>query len=399
MNVYIVTGCAGFIGSHFVDLLFEKERDCVVLGIDKLTYAACINNMSTFWRRPNFHFLGKLHGVIIGSDRRFFIQSDESHITNEPGRGAIEYNFLDINEFNARQLYFAINKIFALDDIDQNIRRIGYEVINNSAIIEGNKKISFLKLEDFADEDIYIVNFAAESHVDRSIKDASPFIASNINGTVNMLEQGNSIPIKKFLQVSTDEVYGSVAHPCKENTPLAPSSPYSASKASADLLAKAYHTTYGLPIVITRSSNNYGPRQFPEKVIPLFISRLMNRQPVPLYGEGDNIRDWIYVEDNCNAIYKVLHNGKNGEVYNIGSGYRITNIELAKKLISITKNTYDEKWIEYVEDRKGHDKSYWLDSSKVREELGWAPTVDFDEGIHKTIQWYIHALNDGYFHV
>jgi len=398
MNVYIVTGCAGFIGSHFVNLLFNMEKDCIVLGVDKLTYAGCLNNMSTFWRNPNFYFLAKMGNVIINQDRRYFIKDDQSHLGVNSGGGSIPYELIDINNLHDEDFYFSLNKISKTEDVDVSQKQIQYEIINNTAIIEDNKKIVFIKLKDFSAENIHIVNFAAESHVDRSIKNASPFIESNINGTTNLLDLSQKIGIKRFLQISTDEVYGSEAlAPHVEDSKLLPSSVYSASKASADLLVLAYYKTHQVPVIITRSSNNYGPRQFPEKLIPVFIGKLMHQMKVPLYGDGSNIRDWLYVEDNCRAIYTVLHNGRNGEIYNIASGCRLKNIDLTKKLIEKIKGTFDDKWVEHVEDRKGHDKAYWLNWNKIQTELGWTPQVKFEDGLSKTIKWYIQAFLNNYF--
>ncbi|MEW6614378.1 MAG: dTDP-glucose 4,6-dehydratase [Thermodesulfobacteriota bacterium] len=234
-----------------------------------------------------------------------------------------------------------------------------------------------------------IVNFAAESHVDRSIMDASVFINTNVLGTHVLLEAARHRRIKKFIQISTDEVYGSLGTDgyFTENTPLAPNSPYSASKASADVLVRAFHHTYNLPAIITRSSNNYGPYQFPEKVIPLFITNALADVPLPLYGDGLNIRDWLYVEDHCRAIDLVIEKGKNGEVYNIGGNCEKTNLEITKTILKILGKP--ERLIKYVRDRLGHDRRYAIDSNKLQRELGWSPRYTFEEGIEKTIGWYI----------
>ncbi|MEK4228829.1 dTDP-glucose 4,6-dehydratase [Solibacillus sp. FSL H8-0538] len=236
----------------------------------------------------------------------------------------------------------------------------------------------------------YIIHFAAESHVDRSITDPGVFVRTNVVGTQVLLEAAKKIGITKFVHVSTDEVYGELDFDpttfFTEDTPLQPNSPYSASKASSDLLVRAYHHTYGLPINITRCSNNYGPYHFPEKLIPLTISRLLNEEKIPIYGDGQNIRDWLHVFDHCVAIDLVLHEGVNGEVYNVGGHNERTNLEVVKTIIhSLGKS---EELIEFVTDRLGHDKRYAIDPTKL-EQLGWKPTYTFETGIAQTIQWYI----------
>ncbi|HIZ28853.1 MAG TPA: dTDP-glucose 4,6-dehydratase [Candidatus Adamsella sp.] len=234
------------------------------------------------------------------------------------------------------------------------------------------------------------VNFAAESHVDRSITGPEIFIQTNVGGTLNLLEMAKKHKISRYLQVSTDEVYGTLGKTgyFTETTPLAPNSPYSASKASADMLVRAYYETYKMPVLTTRCSNNYGPYQFPEKLIPLFISNLLKGEKVPVYGDGMNIRDWLYVYDHCSAIDTVLHKGRIGEVYNIGGNNEKANIEITKLLIKELGK--DESSIKYVEDRLGHDRRYAIDSSKIQNELGWHPSVTFEEGIKITIDWYLN---------
>mgnify|MGYP001851697978 FL=1 len=234
------------------------------------------------------------------------------------------------------------------------------------------------------------VNFAAESHVDRSITGPEIFIQTNVGGTLNLLEMAKKHKISRYLQVSTDEVYGTLGKTgyFTETTPLAPNSPYSASKASADMLVRAYYETYKMPVLTTRCSNNYGPYQFPEKLIPLFISNLLKGEKVPVYGDGMNIRDWLYVYDHCSAIDTVLHKGRLGEVYNIGGNNEKANIEITKLLIKELGR--DESSIKYVEDRLGHDRRYAIDSSKIQKELGWHPSVTFEEGIKITIDWYLN---------
>ncbi len=236
-----------------------------------------------------------------------------------------------------------------------------------------------------------IVHFAAESHVDRSIMDPAKFVHTNVLGTHVLLDAAKQINIKKFVHVSTDEVYGELDfNPTTfftEETPLQPSSPYSASKASSDLLVQAYHKTFGLPINITRCSNNYGPFQFPEKLIPLTISCVLKNQRVPVYGDGKNIRDWLHVFDHCTAIDIVLHEGVNGEVYNVGGHNERTNTEVVKTIIKTLGKPED--LIEFVTDRPGHDKRYAIDPAKL-EKLGWKPTYNFEAGIAQTIDWYVN---------
>ena len=234
-----------------------------------------------------------------------------------------------------------------------------------------------------------IINFAAESHVDNSIKTPEIFIETNIQGALNLLQASKEIGIERFLQVSTDEVYGSLGTNgyFYETTPLAPNSPYSASKASADLLARAYFETYKLPILNTRCSNNYGPYQYPEKLIPFFISKLLKGEKVPVYGDGLNVRDWLYVYDHCEAIDTVLHQGKIGEIYNIGGHNEKTNLEITHIILdAMGKN---ESSIEYVQDRLGHDRRYAISNDKISSELGWSPSLTFEEGIKLTINWYL----------
>jgi len=234
-----------------------------------------------------------------------------------------------------------------------------------------------------------IVHFAAESHVDRSILGASEFVQTNVAGTHVLLEVAKELNIKRFLQVSTDEVYGSLGATgfFTEETPLHPNSPYSASKASADMLAFAYKHTFGLPIVVTRCSNNYGPYQFPEKLIPLMIANALNDKPLPVYGDGKNVRDWLHVKDHCSAIDTVLHRGRAGEVYNIGGNNEKPNIEIVKLILQHLGKP--ESLITYVGDRLGHDRRYAIDSSKIQNEFGWKPAYTFERGIEETIKWYV----------
>jgi len=231
-----------------------------------------------------------------------------------------------------------------------------------------------------------VVNFAAETHVDRSIEDASAFIRTNIHGVYTLLESAKKHNIKKFIQISSDEVYGSIRKGSfKETSLLHPNSPYSAAKAGGDHLALSYYTTFKLPVIVTRSSNNFGPYQYPEKVIPLFITNLLANKSVPLYGDGLNVRDWLYVIDNCDAIDLILHKGKIGEIYNIGGSFEVPNIELTKIILKFLGKT--DKMIHYVADRLGHDRRYSLDSAKIKK-LGWKPSKSFDTAMKETINWY-----------
>ncbi|MFH2011533.1 MAG: dTDP-glucose 4,6-dehydratase [Pseudomonadota bacterium] len=303
------------------------------------------------------------------------------------GAGFIGSNF--IRYIFAKHPHY---KIINLDKLTysgnlENLRDIssisGYKFINGSIC---DAKLVDGVVKNGVD---VIVNFAAESHVDRSIMDASVFINTNVLGTNVLLEAAKKHFVKKFIQISTDEVYGSMGTDgyFTENTPLAPNSPYSASKASADLLVRAFHQTYNLPVIITRSSNNYGPYQFPEKVIPLFITNALTDIPLPLYGDGLNIRDWLYVEDHCRAIDLVIEKGENGEVYNIGGNCEKTNLEITEIILQILGKP--EGLIKHVRDRLGHDRRYAIDSTKIHRELGWSPVYTFEEGIKKTTEWYI----------
>lgn len=233
-----------------------------------------------------------------------------------------------------------------------------------------------------------VVNFAAESHVDRSILGAQDFVRTNVVGVQVLLDLARMHEVKRFVQVSTDEVYGSLGPTglFREDTPLAPSSPYSASKTGGDLLVQAYMHTFGLPALITRCSNNYGPHQFPEKLIPLFVTNLLEGKKVPLYGDGLNVRDWIHVDDHCEAILAVLERGTCGRVYNIGGECELPNIEIARRILG--ELGFDESMIQYVKDRPGHDRRYAMDISRIRSELGWSPRIDFAEGLSETVAWY-----------
>ena len=265
--------------------------------------------------------------------------------------------------------------------------------------IKNSKKYKFVKsninnqkvINQLVSKNDLIINFAAESHVDRSISNPRPFIDSNINGTHTILESIRKYD-KKLIQISTDEVYGSLKKgSADENFPLNPSSPYSSSKASADLLAKSYHITYGCDIKITRCTNNYGPKQFPEKLIPKIILLAEKNQKIPIYGDGKNIRDWIYVDDHCDAILKIIKAKKSNQSYNISANNEINNLDIVRKILMFMNKSED--LIEFVEDRPGHDFRYSLDSTKIRNELGWSESVKFEEGLEKTILWYLNNKN------
>ena len=232
-----------------------------------------------------------------------------------------------------------------------------------------------------------IINFAAESHVDRSITGSRDFVMTNVLGTQTLMDAARIGSISTFVQVSTDEVYGSIPKGSwPETDPLLPNSPYAASKASADLMVRSYRRTHGLDIRITRCSNNYGPNQFPEKVVPLFVTNLIDGQKVPIYGNGSNVRDWLHVDDHCRGIHAVLMRGRAGEIYNIGGGTELTNMELTHQILALMGK--DESSIEYVADRQGHDIRYSVDISKIKQELGYEPLVDWKKGLEQTVQWY-----------
>lgn len=327
MKTYLVTGGAGFIGSNFVIYMLNKYDDVKIVNVDKLTYAGNPENLKSVENSPRYKFY-------------------KADICDRE----------------------AISRVFAENDID------------------------------------YVVNFAAESHVDRSISNPEIFVETNVLGTVNMLQCAKEAWTVgddtykegvKYLQVSTDEVYGSLGETgyFTETTPLDPHSPYSASKTSADLFVKAFGDTYKFPINITRCSNNYGPFQFPEKLIPLIMNNTLKHKDLPVYGDGMQIRDWLYVEDHCKAIDMVIRNGKLGEVYNVGGHNEKPNIFIVKSIISYIKENVDETvgehMIKHVTDRKGHDRRYGIDPEKIKNALGWYPETCFEEGIKKTLKWYL----------
>ena len=329
MKNILITGGAGFIGSQFVKLMLEKY-DYNIINLDLLTYAGNLENLKDIEDKKNYTFI----------------------------KGDICDKVL-------------VNEIFKKYEIDT------------------------------------VVNFAAESHVDRSIENPEIFLITNILGTQNLLENAKkywkltpedkySREYKdgvKYLQVSTDEVYGALGEEgmFTETTPLNPNSPYSSSKASADMLVRAYYETFGMPMNITRCSNNYGPYQFPEKLIPLMINNCENDKSLPVYGDGMQIRDWLHVKDHCIAIDTVLHKGKIGEVYNIGGNNEKANIDIVKLIISTIGKS--ENLIKYVKDRPGHDRRYAIDNTKITTQLGWSPSYTFEQGIAETIQWYLNNKN------
>lgn len=326
MKTILVTGGAGFIGSNFVRHMLTTHPDYKIINVDALTYAGNLENLKDVVDNKNY----------------IFIKAD----------------------IRDRE---KIETIFDNYDID------------------------------------FVVNFAAESHVDRSIEEPDVFLTTNIIGTQVLLDVAKKHwkvnpddkycreykPGVKFLQISTDEVYGALGKTGKfvETMPLKPNSPYSASKASADLIVRAYYQTYGMPVNITRCSNNYGPYQFPEKLIPLMINNCLKEKDLPVYGDGMQVRDWLHVNDHCAAIDTVLHKGKEGEIYNIGGNNEKTNIEIVKLIIKTLGKS--EKLIKHVKDRPGHDRRYAIDNTKITTQLGWKPKYTFEEGIKETIQWYL----------
>lgn len=321
----LITGGAGFIGSHLVRLIVNKYPDYHVFNLDKLTYAGNLANLADVEDKPNYTFIKE-----------------------------------DICNFDSVKAIFEENEIES------------------------------------------VIHLAAESHVDRSIEDPFSFVQTNVLGTLSILQAAkeywkNDFDGKLFYHVSTDEVYGTLGRDgfFVETTPYKPHSPYSASKASSDHFVRAFHDTYGLPIVVSNCSNNYGSYQFPEKLIPLFINNIRQNKPLPVYGKGENVRDWLYVEDHARAIDVIFHEGKIGETYNIGGFNEWKNIDLIKVLIKVVDKELgrpvgtSENLITYVKDRAGHDLRYAIDSSKLKNELGWEPSLQFEEGIEKTVRWYL----------
>jgi len=325
MRKILITGGAGFIGSHVVRLFVNKYPQHDIYNLDKLTYAGNLANLKDIDQKPNYHF----------------IKAD---------------------------------------------------------ICDGEHMLQLFEKYQFDG----VIHLAAESHVDRSIANPMEFIMTNIVGTVNLLNAAKhqwhqDFEGKRFYHISTDEVYGSLGEEgfFTEETAYDPHSPYSASKASSDHLVRAYHDTYKLPVVISNCSNNYGPNQFPEKLIPLFINNIRHKKPLPVYGKGENVRDWLYVVDHARAIDVIFHKGDDGETYNIGGHNEWKNIDLIKVMIKVMDEKLgnppgtSDNLITYVKDRAGHDLRYAIDSTKLQQELNWAPSLQFEEGISKTVDWYL----------
>lgn len=309
------------------------------------------------------------------------------------GAGFIGSNFVNhlVKVFGLER---DITKIVILDSLTYagNMDNLS-EVLSDPRVefIQGSILDSYLVSKVMAEIDI-VVHFAAESHVDRSIQNGEIFVLTNVVGTQVLLQVALDHSIKKFIHVSTDEVYGSInSGSWDETCPLKPNSPYSASKAASDLLALSYHKTFNLPVIVTRCSNNYGPCQNQEKLIPLAISKLLAGEKVPVYGDGLNIRDWIHVNDHCEAIWRVLINGTPGQIYNIGGGNELPNLDIVKRLVKLAKR--DDSYIEFVSDRRGHDQRYSVDDRKIRSELGYAPKINFESELGLVFEWYKRAFN------
>ena len=304
------------------------------------------------------------------------------------GAGFIGSNFVRM-ALNDELSGLETEKITVLDALTYSGTLTNLESVKDSdrfTFIHGDIRDPELVREAMHGQDA-VVHFAAESHVDRSVNNSRVFVETNVLGTQTLLDEALSLGIEKFVHVSTDEVYGSIeSGSWDEQHPLLPNSPYSASKAASDLLVRSYHVTHGLNASITRCSNNYGPHHFPEKVIPLFVTNLLDGKKVPLYGEGNNIRDWLHVDDHCRGIALVLAKGRAGEIYNIGGGTELTNVDLTNLLLKATESGPDS--IEKVADRKGHDLRYSVNISKIQSELGYSPQVDFIEGLAEVVQWY-----------
>jgi len=300
--------------------------------------------------------------------------------------------------------FIGSNFILHLLETDPDCRIVNFDALtyagnlDNLSGVEDDPRYTFVKGDITSADDVAgavddsvdaVVHFAAESHVDRSVEGPGVFLQTNIIGTQILLDRAREVDLGRFVMVSTDEVYGSLGETgaFTETTPLAPNSPYSASKASADLLCRAYHHTFGLPVVVTRCSNNYGPFQFPEKLIPLMIGNALEDKPLPVYGDGKNVRDWLYVRDHCTAIEAALRKGEDGGIYNVGGNSERQNIEVVKAILDAVGKPHS--LITYVKDRPGHDLRYAIDASFIKDKLGWEPTVGFEEGLARTVQWYL----------
>jgi dTDP-glucose 4,6-dehydratase len=341
----LITGGAGFIGSNFVRYIFKKYPGYKIVVLDKLTYAGNLDNLRGFLNPDNL-----------------FLRED--YETFYPHRSAESFQII-------------LNKIESIHQICSD---------DGLLFIQGDICDSQLVGQIMPGADV-VVNFAAHSHVDRSIMRAGSFVTTDVYGTYVLLEAARKYKINKFIQIGTDEVYGSIEKSSfKETDPLNPSSPYAASKAAADLLVKSYYVTYDLPVIITRSSNNFGPHQHPEKLIPLFITNAIDDKHLPLYGNGMNVRDWLYVIDNCSAIDLVLHKGRPGEIYNVGADNERPNFDITRMILKLLDKS--ENLIKLVQDRPGHDRRYALDCSKIRK-LGWEASYDFEEAMKRTVDWYI----------
>lgn len=307
------------------------------------------------------------------------------------GAGFIGSNF--VNQF-AQGNYPEISEIVVIDKLTYAGKKENLEpaLMDPMVSFVHGDICDFSLVNDLVAKVDAIINFAAESHVDRSIESSAEFVRTNILGTQTLLDAAKKHKIDTFLQVSTDEVYGSIASGSwDESSPLLPNSPYSASKAAADLLVRSYNVTHGLKTIVTRCSNNYGPRQYPEKLIPLFVNRLLAGEKVPVYGDGGNIRDWLHVNDHCKGIYIAMTKGKSGEIYNIGGGTELTNISLTKEIIHLM--AFDDDRIEFVADRLGHDQRYSVAWSKIQQ-LGYEPTQDFQNGLEETINWICNDVRN-----
>ncbi len=367
LQTILVTGGAGFIGSNFIRYELENYDNIIIVNLDKLTYAGNLESLKDV-------------------EKKYGISSLKQKPKAQDPKPNLRYLFVkgDICDRNLVDSLLS-GKYFKKEGLGKGIHASGHWTVDS------------------------IVNFAAESHVDRSILDAEPFIDTNIKGTQVLLEAARSswqnlkpkiqdLRPKVFIHISTDEVYGSLGKKGKftESSRLSPNSPYSASKAAADLICRSYYKAYFLPVIITRSSNNYGPYQFPEKLIPLMIKNTLEGETLPVYGKGTNIRDWLHVEDNCRAIDLVLRKGKAGEIYNIGGENEMENRKVVKLICRILKektfaNSKTEELIRFIADPRGkaHDFRYALDCSKIKKDLGWKPTIPFEKGLRVTVDWYL----------